>query len=156
MGQLSQLQPKDSRMYFMLPQAPEDAGYYVYGTPAGGKFQFTHPAMMTMLLWVERKWSAIDDRRFGVGNISKAGGDATDEHSSHVNGLQVDVRPLRKDGLQSAVTWHDKQYDREGTGKLIRIFFAHPLVKKILFNDTSLHPRLRAWPHHDNHFHVEL
>ncbi|MGJ7914411.1 hypothetical protein ACI48D_02885 [Massilia sp. LXY-6] len=26
------IQPKDRRGYFMLPQAPEDAGYYVYGT----------------------------------------------------------------------------------------------------------------------------
>ena len=36
MERLSELQPQDSRHYFMLPQAPEDAGYYVYGTPAGG------------------------------------------------------------------------------------------------------------------------
>jgi penicillin-insensitive murein endopeptidase len=26
-------QPKDGRGFFMLPQAPEGAGYYVYGTP---------------------------------------------------------------------------------------------------------------------------
>ncbi|MGK5025323.1 hypothetical protein [Janthinobacterium sp. RB2R34] len=26
-----ELQPRDKRGYFMLPQAPEDSGYYVYG-----------------------------------------------------------------------------------------------------------------------------
>ena len=29
-----ELQPKDTRNYFMLPQAPEEADYYVYGIPA--------------------------------------------------------------------------------------------------------------------------
>ena len=30
-----ELQPKDKRGYFMLPQAPEGAGYYVYGNVGG-------------------------------------------------------------------------------------------------------------------------
>jgi len=110
MGQRSELQPRDSRRYFMLPQAPEEAGYYVYGTPAGGKFQYAHPSMMTVLLWVEREWAAVDSRKFGIGNISLADG-LENEHASHVNGLQVDVRALRKDGLQLPVTWHDHEYD---------------------------------------------
>lgn len=155
MAQLSQLQPKDTRTYFMLPQASEEAGYYVYGTPSGGKFQYAHPSMMTMLLWVEREWAAIDSRKFGIGNISKADG-AENEHSSHIDGLQVDVRPLRKDGLQLPITWHDHEYDQEATGKLIGVFFSHPWVKKILFNDTRADPRVWIWVRHDNHFHVEL
>ena len=28
-----EVQAKDVRGYFILPQAPEEAGYYVYGTP---------------------------------------------------------------------------------------------------------------------------
>jgi murein endopeptidase len=153
--QLSQLQPKDSRKYFMLPQAPQEAGYYVYGTPGGGQFQYAHPSMMTALLWIEREWAAIDSRKFGIGNISLAGG-AANEHASHMDGLQVDVRPLRKDGLQLAVTWHEHEYDQEATGRLIGIFFSHPFVKKVLFNDKKAHPRVQMWPHHDNHFHAEL
>jgi len=155
MEHLSQLQPHDSRTYFMLPQAPEEAGYYVYGTPTGGRFQYAHPSMMTMLLWVEREWATTDGRKFGIGNISKADG-PRNEHSSHMNGLQVDVRAVRKDGLQLPVTWHDSEYDQEATGRLIGIFFSHPLVTKILFNDKRAHPRVKPWPHHDNHFHVEI
>jgi len=78
------------------------------------------------------------------------------EHASHRDGLQVDVRAVRKDGLQLPVTWQDHEYDQEATGKLIDIFFSHPLVKKILFNDTRAHSRVMMWPHHDNHFHVEI
>ena len=31
-----EVQPRDKRGFFILPQAPEDAGYYVYGTPGRG------------------------------------------------------------------------------------------------------------------------
>lgn len=151
-----EVQPKDSRGYFMLPQAPEDAGYYVYGTPGRGAFQYAHPSMMSMLLFVEREWALVDRRKFGIGNISLAGGPDNDDHSSHVNGLQVDVRAIRKDGSHFPVTWLQAAYDRDATGMLIRIFFSHPLVKTILFNDVTLHPGLKAWSGHDNHFHVAI
>ena len=43
--------PQDMRGFFMLPQAPMDAGYYVYGRlfgrPAKGAYQYAHPVMMT-------------------------------------------------------------------------------------------------------------
>nr|WP_314541087.1 hypothetical protein [uncultured Massilia sp.] len=150
------IQPQDPRSYFMLPQAPEDAGYYIYGTPAGGAYQYAHPSMLTVLFWVEREWAATEKRKFGVGNISLYNGEKrTEEHRSHINGLQVDIRPLRKDGLQLPVTWKQSEYDEEGTAKLIGIFFSHPLVKVILFNDSRI-PGVRHWDKHDDHFHVGL
>jgi hypothetical protein len=73
-----EVQPQDVRSYFMLPQAPEDAGYYVYGklngTPSHGAFQYAHPSLLSTLFRVEREWQAIDKRKFGVGDISLAGG----------------------------------------------------------------------------------
>jgi penicillin-insensitive murein endopeptidase len=152
-----EVQPKDSRGYFMLPQAPEEAGYYVYGTPGDGAFQYAHPSMMTVILFVEREWAAIDDRKFGIGNISLAGGSLNKDHATHINGLEVDVRPVRKDGLHIPVTWHQtEEYDREATGKLIGLFFSYPFVKKVLFNDIGVYPGVTAWDRHDNHFHVEI
>ncbi len=62
-----EIQPKGLRGYFMLPQAPEDAGYYVYGTPDQGGGQYAHPVMMALLFFIEREWQAIDRRKFGVG-----------------------------------------------------------------------------------------
>ena len=76
-----EVQPKDSRGYFMLPQAPEDSGYYVYGKidgkPSHGAFQYAPPSMMSVILRVAREWQAIDNRKFGVGDISLAGGPPT-------------------------------------------------------------------------------
>jgi penicillin-insensitive murein DD-endopeptidase len=149
------VQPKDSRSFFMLPQAPDDAGYYVYGTPGGGAAQYAHPAMMTLLFMVEREWALIDKRQFGVGNISIAGG-GDFGHKSHRKGLEVDVRPLRKDGLHLPVSYLSHDYDFEATEILIQLFrtcSAAPLL--IFFNDNRI-PGTRPLAGHDNHFHVQF
>ncbi|MCS0589051.1 type VI secretion system tube protein TssD [Massilia norwichensis] len=77
------------------------------------------------------------------------------DHRSHINGLQVDVRPLRKDGLHLPVTWKQIEYDGEATAKLIEIFFTHPFVKQVLFNDARI-PGVRHWDRHDDHFYVAI
>lgn len=152
-----EVQPKDKRSYFMLPQAPEGAGYYVYGTPAHGGGQYAHPAMMTMLLFVERQWAAMDSRKFGIGNISLAGGDHYAPHRSHKKGLEVDVRPLRKDGKRTAVYWQwTEQYDQAATAALIELFRSYPGAGKVYFNDPELRHLVHPLINHDNHFHVEL
>lgn len=150
------IQPQDARHYFMLPQAPEDAGYYVYGTPPSGGGQYAHPGMITMLLFLERQWAGIDHRKFGVGNISLSGGIPYEKHSTHRTGLDVDIRPLRKDGRNEQVFWYQHDlYDHDATAKLIGLFHAYPGVQTILFNDTSI-PFVKPFKDHDNHFHVKL
>lgn len=139
----------------MLPQAPEGAGYYVYGTPAHGAAQYAHPTMMTLLLMVEREWSLIDRRKFGVGNISVAGG-LYFGHKSHRKGLEVDVRPLRKDGQRQPVSYLCPDYDLEATRILIELFraaAAAPLL--VFFNDNRI-PGVQPLAGHDNHFHVQF
>jgi penicillin-insensitive murein endopeptidase len=151
-----QLQPKDSRRYFMLPQAPEDAGYYVYGTPGNGAFQYAHPTMMTAILLVEREWQTVDNRRFGVGNISLADGISNKDHATHRSGLEVDVRPLRKDGQEIPVYWSQKnEYDKDATAMLINMFLTFASVKLIYFNGPDI-PFVTPLADHDNHFHVWL
>ncbi|WGG48516.1 penicillin-insensitive murein endopeptidase [Rugamonas sp. DEMB1] len=150
-----EVQPKDSRGYFILPQAPEDAGYYVYGTPGGGAAQYAHPRMLTLIFAVEREWEAIDDRKFGVGNISMANGVKFD-HASHLSGLEVDIRPLRKDGRQVPVTYLDDEYDLDATETLINLFRANaPGSLTIFFNDNRIVAATRL-KKHDNHFHVQF
>ena len=151
------VQPKDSRDYFMVPQAPEGAGYYVYGTPGQGAGQYAHPAMMTMLLFVESRWASMDRRKFGIGNISLAGGGAYEPHRSHKTGLEVDVRPVRKDGKRTPVYWQSTdQYDQAATARLIGLFRAYPGVRKVYFYDPELHHLASPLSNHDNHFHVDL
>jgi len=151
--------PEDSRAYFMLPQSPMDSGYYTYGKlngkPDRGAYQYAHPRMMTAILRVGLEWQAIDRRRFGVGNISLPGGTPHKDHKSHMNGLQVDIRPLRKDGLEEPVTWMDAQYDQAGTAKLIELFRIFAPVTRVFFNGHGI-PFVTPLKEHDDHFHVEL
>jgi hypothetical protein len=151
--------PQDSRGFFMLPQAPMDSGYYTYGKlyekPDRGAYQYAHPIMMTAILRVALDWQAIDRRRFGVGNISLPGGRQFKDHKSHVNGLQVDIRPLRKDGAESPVTWRDPEYDQAGTAQLIDLFRTFAPVTRVLFNGPGI-PFVVPFVDHDDHFHVEL
>ncbi|WP_162251781.1 penicillin-insensitive murein endopeptidase [Massilia sp. Root335] len=150
---------EDSRGFFMLPQAPAESGYYtygkLYGQPAKGAYQYPHPLMMSCILRVALEWQAVDERRIGIGDISLPDGKKTPDHGGHKTGLDVDVRPLRKDGLEQAVTWHDPQYDQEATRRLIDLFRALSPVKFIIFNDPRI-PFVGRAARHDNHFHVTL
>jgi len=150
---------QDSRGFFMLPQAPMDSGYYVYGDlhkkPARGAYQYAHPIMMTAILRVALEWQAIDKRRIGIGDISLAGGPKPPDQDSHMSGLKVDCRPLRKDGLEKLVYWWEPEYDKEGTAKLIELFRMFAPVVRVLFNGPDI-PFVKKWPDHDHHFHLKL
>jgi hypothetical protein len=156
---MSTIGAQDSRHYFMLPQAPEDAGYYTYGKldgkPSHGAFQYAHPTTLSSILRVEREWQAIDNRRFGIGDISLAGGPKNKDHESHMSGLEIDVRPLRKDGLELPVHWFDSEYDQHATAKLIELFRLFAPIVVIYFNGPDI-PFVRKRVKHDNHFHVQV
>ncbi|NRR33909.1 penicillin-insensitive murein endopeptidase [Oxalobacteraceae bacterium] len=151
--------PQDSRRFFMLPQAPMDSGYYVYGNfrgrPAKGAYQFAHPIMMTAILRVALEWQAIDKRRIGIGDISLAGGSRPPDHDSHRSGLELDVRPLRKDGHEESIRWWEPQYDKESTAKLIELFRTFAPVVTVLFNGPDI-PFVNHYAGHDDHFHIKL
>lgn len=146
---------QDKRGFFILPQAPEECGYYTYGTPANGAGQYTHPALISVIFQVSHRWIGIDERRFGIGNISLANGGPFEGHKGHKSGLEVDVRPIRKDGKEIAITRFDAQYDRDATARLIRLFLETCRVSKIYFNDPTI-PRVKQALHHNNHFHITI
>jgi murein endopeptidase len=161
------IQPRDRRGYFMLPQAPEDAGYYVYGNVGGvagtGHLaQYAHHNLLSLIFYIEREWQAIDDRKFGIGNMSLAEGRKY-EHDSHQKGIEMDIRPVRKDnmtGQAARVSRFDAAYDRDATIKLLGLFLGHPMVSKIFFNDDkvqqALGGRVRSMRGHDDHIHIEI
>lgn len=152
--------PRDSRGFFMLPQTPSESGYYTYGLmdgkPDRGGYQYAHPIMMQAILRVAWEWQAQDRRRIGIGNISRADGFRDREHATHSDGLKVDIRPLRKDGLELPVRWTDrKNYDRDATAQVIELFRILAPVKVVYFNDPSI-PFVKWVANHDDHFHVAL
>lgn len=152
---MGEVVPQDSRSYFMLPQAPEEASYYTYGTPGRGAGPYSHPKMLTFIFQLEHRWGAIDNRKIGIGNISLANGVAFPPHRSHRSGLEVDTRPIRKDGKQLPVRYTHSQYDRSATKKLVELIWQTGMVKRVAFNDVSI-PRVQRMIGHDDHLHVEM
>lgn len=162
------IQPRDQLGRFMLPQAPEDAGYYVYGNvrgvPGSGHLaQYAHHNLMSMIFWLDREWQAVDDRKFGIGNISIANGEKY-EHSTHMKGIEMDVRPVRKDkmvGQAARCSYHDTAvYDCEATIKLVRLFLQYPTAKLVYFNDDKVQRacggRVTSCHGHNDHLHFEI
>lgn len=147
--------PMDCRRYFMLPQGPEDGGYYVYGDPGRGVYQYAHSKMIVALLQIAWEWQSMDARRFGVGDISLADGVKSKLHATHSTGLEVDIRPLRKDGAEVGVLWYQQGYDHDATNKLIELFYTYAPVDYVLFNDPEIF-RTKPARNHDNHFHVKM
>jgi penicillin-insensitive murein endopeptidase len=111
--------------------------------------------MMTLIFAVEREWQALDGRKFGVGNISRADGVKTD-HATHRKGVEVDIRQLRKDGERFPASYLSPDYDRDATRLLIALFGSNaPGRLTILFNDNEIVGVTPA-AKHDNHFHVQF
>jgi murein endopeptidase len=147
--------PQDTRGFFFLPQSYEGGGYYVYGTPGKGAGQYAHPRMHTFLTMLASRWAAIDTRKFGVGNISLAGGGRFEPHKTHRDGLGVDIRPIRKDGKHIGVSYKSPDYDRAATAKLMALILKTSMARKIYFNDLRI-PHVYPAKTHDNHFHIDI
>lgn len=95
--------------------------------------------MLSLIFAVEREWQATETRKFGVGDISSAGGKKMFGHDSHKRGLEVDIRPLRMDGEHIPCTYQEKAYDRTATEKLIYLFrLLAPGPLLIFFNDLKI------------------
>ncbi|MEM7010612.1 MAG: penicillin-insensitive murein endopeptidase [Verrucomicrobiota bacterium] len=131
-------------------------GFYGYLTAPK---RFGIAAAIEAVVEVARIWS---QRRpggpfIGVGNISKEGGGPLPPHSSHQLGRDIDVRPMRNDGVNGPVTISQSAYSRSLTQELVDLFDANAflLVRRILFNDSGVQG-VGFFDGHDNHLHISL
>lgn len=98
--------------------------------------------------------------RVAVGDIGHEHGGDIAGHESHERGLDVDVRPMRRDENQCrwGVNFRSSAYDRAATRDLIKAIRAAAPghVKLIYFNDPVLvrEGLSRYYAGHDDHVHV--
>lgn len=77
-------------------------------------------------------------------------------HTSHQNGLDVDIRYIRSDNSSDGVLITDTQrYSRQRTQELINLFLGTGRVAQILSADTQLQG-ITYDADHTNHFHVRI
>jgi penicillin-insensitive murein DD-endopeptidase len=118
---------------------------------------------------VGREWEATG-RRIGVNDLSRRPGGKFRPHRSHQNGLDVDLRYVRKDGQDAPLDLrrNPEEYDPLATQELLRLFLDHCNVSVIFsdigrlgFTDQELDPDrhgqiLTFAIGHSNHFHLRL
>jgi hypothetical protein len=101
--------------------------------------------------------------RVAIGDLSlEHGGDIT-LHSTHEDGLDIDMSPIRHDGRQCnnpGAHFNSGQYDRAGTRRLLQAFHdaLGPHLQLIYWNDPQLIAEglSRRFPNHDSHIHVRI
>ncbi len=93
-----------------------------------------------------------------IGDMSKKGGGDISGHKSHEKGVDVDLRPFRKDGKQGPVTVKDKNYDAKTTREFVKMVKEMYPNSLIGFNDPVLNKSgaTRNWDNHDNHLHIRF
>lgn len=103
---------------------------------------------------------ALGHGRIAVGDVGHEHGGDIAGHQTHERGLDVDIRPLRRDNAQCTwgVNYRWTTYDRAATRDLVKAIRATAPghVKLIYFNDPVLiREGLTTWySGHDDHLHV--
>lgn len=110
------------------------------------------------LLELGERWAALKAYPIAIGHISRRDGSKFPPHLSHRKGVDVDIRPLRKDGKNLPVTIKQKMYDADATRVLVHMIREFAPVKLILFNDPVLVKAglTKGYPDHSNHLHCRF
>ena len=144
----------------------EGVGYYTYNPatqePPGGADRTWGTAMLVRQVRAVARWWAAGHPgapRLGIGDLSReTGGPFTGPvvgHSSHQNGLDVNVRLIRRDGAERAV--NPATYDRALTQDLVNRFIAAGATNIFVGPHLDLHGSVvMVWPDHDDHIHVRF
>lgn len=141
-------------------QLPESGtGFVTNNRGDQGQFQFGQQSTIDAALAVATAWEGLHPGKpFSIGQISNKGGGKMPPHLSHRLGIDIDARPMRKDGKNQPVTIEDGEYDRALTTELIDLWWTKAPVQAVFFNDQTVIAKQlsRAVKGHGNHFHVRL
>lgn len=91
----------------------------------------------------------------GVGDISFSQGGKMPPHGSHRRGVDVDIRPQRKDGSRIPISITDPAYSHDNTLKVVQALQRDSNLELILFNDNKI-KGVRFYEGHHNHLHVRF
>lgn len=141
----------DNTSLIQLPKSGN--GYYVYTT--SDKLWGTKECINSITA-AAKSFKDNHNITIGIGDISFGDKREMFPHKSHRKGLNIDIRPLRKDGKHLPISIHDKDhYSQELTKALVEILQNDSNLKSILFNDSGI-SGVKQWAGHHNHLHVSF
>lgn len=150
----------------LLPALGE--GFYTYNpatqeTPGGGDRQWGTAGLVREILALGRWWARHhpNQPRLGIGDLSRPEGGHFPGpgvgHASHQNGLDVDIRLPRRDGVEGPAT--AANYDRALTQQLVDRLVAQGAELILIGPNLDLSGPAGVvvrWPNHDDHLHVRF
>jgi len=138
---------------------PESGVGFVTSNRGNDEFQWGKQSTIDAAIRTAASWDVSHPNRpFSIGQISLKGGGPFSPHASHQHGLDLDVRPVRKDGKNLPVDMSESQYQRASTTELIDLWWTNAPVQLVYFNDqTVINAGLSIHcAGHNDHFHVRL
>lgn len=141
-------------IFALFPDA--GPGFDCYGLPMK---RHGRPEVLQALEHVCTEWKKTfpNGPRIGIGNISFASGGPMPPHTSHQQGVDVDLSPVANTDEEIPLTWDNPKYSRQRTQQLVNLIRGNPIlgVRTILFNDPEMQG-VEPWAGHDNHLHVSF
>jgi peptidoglycan hydrolase-like protein with peptidoglycan-binding domain len=132
------------------------SGFECYGPEIK---RFGRPEVLKAIEDVATEWAKRypSGPRLGVGNISFEQGGPMEPHTSHQEGVDVDLSPIASTNVEIPLTWTSPDYSRERTQELVDLLKANSQaqVRIILFNDPDVKD-VEPSAGHDNHLHVRF
>ena len=143
-------------------------GFYTYDpstqrTPGGAERQWGTAQLVRQILDVGEWWARThpNQPRLGLGDLSRPQGGHFPGpgvgHASHQNGLDVDIRLPRRDGVEGPAT--AQNYDRDLTQALVDRLVAQGAELVLIGHNLDLRGPAGVvvrWPNHDDHLHVRF
>ncbi|SMF64565.1 penicillin-insensitive murein endopeptidase [Pseudobacteriovorax antillogorgiicola] len=167
----------DDQYYSFIQLPSAGLGYYTMTT---SDKLYGDPSLIMGLQQAGQRWHSSGNARsfgrMGINDISYFDGSPVPGHSSHRTGKDVDMRPVRGDGQERAVTVDSAAYSSRLNATLIRRYLDPNLgVRIILFNDPEIFGSrqnttscpfpyrsglqlnyVKCWVGHHNHLHVSV
>ncbi len=143
-------------------------GFYTYNPatqrpPGGSDRRWGTATLVRQILDVSHWWAAThpNEPRLGIGDLSRPDGGhfpgPVVGHASHQNGLDVDIRLPRRDGVEGPAT--EQNYDRELTQALVDRLVDQGAELVLIGDALDLHGPagvVMPWPAHNDHLHVRF
>lgn len=92
-----------------------------------------------LLIKIAGLWHELHpDNPISIGQISHKGGGEFKPHKQHRDGIEADMRPLRKDGQDHPTDFTKAEYSRELTREFVKLLKSNATMHRVFFNDPKL------------------
>ncbi len=138
-------------------------GFYTYDpsvqrSPQSPERRWGTSLLVSQVMQLGEWWARTypDQPPLGIGDLSREGGGFFGGpgvgHASHQNGLDVDIRLPRRDGVEGAA--NPSNYDRALTQAIVDRAAAQGAHLILVGPSLDLHGPVTVWPNHDDHLHI--